>query len=343
MQSFTFIDRILNVFSEFLTYNIRCNIQLLIIPCNSFYNLFCIKISKKMRTSLLLILSMTIFFSCKKDSEDAAVPSPAATNNTSTQVSTVPSSFSQKVMMELFTGASQPQCTDGFVKEKDITDAYPSQVIPVRIHYSDAMEIPYYTAMESTFNNGVPPTFPSAMINRTASLGMVILNRTQWMSNFTIAKTKTPTCGLAILSSVSGTTATIEVHSGFKAGTTAPVNLTVMLVEDAVTGNGNQYDQRNAYNTTGGHAYYGSGDPIIGFSHAHTLRKMLSATLGDAIPDAVPTTGGEYVKTFTVDISAYKAADLSVVAFINKVGTSSSTHEILNAQKVKLGSTQNWD
>jgi hypothetical protein len=295
-----------------------------------------------MRTSLLTLLALTLFFSCKKDSEEIEAPAPAA-NNTPTQVTTVPSSFTQKVMMEIFTGAGQPQCTDGFVKEKEITDAYSSQVIPVRIHYSDAMEIGYYTALESTFSNGVPPTFPSAMINRTASLGMAILNRTQWMSNFSLAKAKSPTCGLAMITSISGNTATIEVHAGFKAGSTAPVNLTVMLVEDAVTGNGNQYDQRNAYNTTNGHAYYGVGDPIIGFNHGYTLRKIISANMGDAIPDAVPASGGEYVKTFTVNISGYKASDLHAVSFINKVGTSASTHEILNAQKVKLGSTQNWD
>jgi hypothetical protein len=297
-----------------------------------------------MRTHLLTLLVIAaLFTSCKKDSDEATVSPVDNSSTNNNTVTTVPSSFTQKVLMEIFTGAGQPQCTDGFVKESDVTAAYPATAIPVRIHYSDAMEIPYYTSMESTFSNGAPPTFPSAMINRTPSLGMTILNRTQWMSNFNTAKAKTASCGLAIVSSVSGSTATIEVHSGFKQGLSGTINLTVMLTEDNVTGNGNQYDQRNSYNTTSGHAYYGSGDPILGFSHANTLRKIVSANLGDAVPSSVISSGGEYVKTYTVNISSYKAADLNVVAFINKTGASATTHEVLNVQKVKLGNTQNWD
>ncbi len=291
------------------------------------------------KTLLQFLAILMLIVSCKKGTDDTSTPDAPAPTGTSA----VPSTFTQKVLMEIFTGAGQAQCTDGFVKESDIMTSYPSTAIPVRIHYSDAMEIPYYTATESTFNNGIPPTFPSAMINRTPSLSMVILNRTQWMSNFLTAKSKTATCGLAIVSSVTGTTATIEVHAGFKQALTGAINLTVMLTETNVTGSGNQYDQRNSYNTTTGHSYYGAGDPIVGFNHSHTLRKVLTANLGDAIPTAVTTQGGEYVKTFTVNISAYKASDLSVVAFINKPGTTPTTHEVMNVQRVTLGSTQNWD
>lgn len=291
-----------------------------------------------MRYLLSVLCIALLLNSCKKNTDDETAPAPD-----DTPLSSVPSSFSQKVALEIFTGAGQAQSTDGFVKENDITIAYPSQAIPVRIHYSDAMEIPYYSTMESTFNNGTPPSFPSAMINRIPSLGYTILNRTQWMSNFLAAKAKTPYCGLAIKTSVSGNTATIEVHAGFKSGQTGAHNLTVMLAEDAVTGSGAMYDQRNSYNTTAGHQYYNTGDPIVNFSHSSTLRKVLSSNMGDAIPDAVSTQGGEYVKIYTVNISAYKAADLSVVAFINKTGTTSATHEILNAQRVKMGSNQDWD
>jgi hypothetical protein len=292
-----------------------------------------------LRTSISLLFALSVLFvSCKKDETEDPVTPPAGD-----PVSTVPSSFTQKVMLEIFTGAGQPQCTDGFVKENDIVNAFPSNAIPVRVHYSDAMEIPYYTSMETSFSNGAPPSFPSAMINRTPSLGIVMLNRSQWMSNFLAAKSKTPYCGLAIKSSVDGTTATIEVHAGFKPGQTGPYHLTVMLAEDDVRGTGNQYDQRNSYHTSPGHPYYNSGDPIVNFSHIRTLRKVLTADTGDAIPEAVSTQGGEYVKTFTVNVSAYKTADLSVIAFINKKGSTSTGHEILNAQSVKLGSNKNWD
>ena len=49
--------------------------------------------------------------------------------------------FTQKVLIETFTGAGQPQCTDGFVKLDAILAANATKAIPVAIHYSDAMEI----------------------------------------------------------------------------------------------------------------------------------------------------------------------------------------------------------
>lgn len=294
-----------------------------------------------MKNNLLVLVFISAFaISCSK--EDDSSPKPADNTSTS-EITAVPSTFKQKVLIETFTGAGQPQCPDGFVKMDNLLSSNSTTAIPVMIHYSDGMEIPYYTTLETTFSNNMPPTFPSAMINRTQSLGMVIFNRTQWQSNFDVAKQKTANCGLAIKTSVTGNTATVEVHCGFKNSTGSDANLTVYLTENDVSGNGNMYDQRNSYNTTTGHPYANLGDPIINFDHNYVLRKVVSAALGDAIPTASNTTSGEYVKTYTVDISGYKADDLQIVAFISKTGTSATTRDIYNVQKVKLGSIQNWD
>ncbi|CAN5626374.1 hypothetical protein BH11BAC2_BH11BAC2_13770 [soil metagenome] len=293
-----------------------------------------------MKNSIYLFCLIAIgFASCSKDSGgDSSTP---VDPNPITP--TVPTTFTQKVVMEIFTGAGQPQCPDGFVKIDAIVNANPTKIIPVNVHFSDGMEIPQYTTLETNFCSGQPVTYPSAMVNRTASLSMVFLNRTQWQSNSDVARVKTAKCGLSMSSTISGTTATVTVNAGFNEALTGNYSVTVYLIENAVNGTGNLYDQRNAYNTTSGHTYYGLGDPIIGFHHDNVLRKVLSAAMGDAIPSASIVAGGKETKTYSVNLTGFNSDECYIVAMINKVGGTPTTSEVLNAQKAKLGTTQNWD
>ena len=164
------------------------------------------------KTVLTLAAYCIALCSCNKSdsTETPATVDNSNGNTNTTNVSAVPVSFTQKVLLEIFTGAGQPQCTDGTVKMNDLINANPTRVITACVHYSDAMETPLYTMMESTFNNGTPPSFPSALVNRIPSTGIAILNRTQWLSNFNVDKQKTAQCGVAIKTNVSGSTATIE-------------------------------------------------------------------------------------------------------------------------------------
>lgn len=293
-----------------------------------------------MTRKLLLFACVALIASCSKD--DSTNPSSSG-NTGGTINSTVPTTFTQKVLIETFTGASQPQCTDGFVKLDNILSINSTKAIPVAIHYSDAMEINQYTTLQNNFANGSAPQFPSAMINRTASLGMLIFNRTQWQSNFDVNKVKAPSCGLSIKSTMSGSQGTAEIHCGFNSTLSGNYNLTAYLVEDNITGTGFLYDQRNGYNTTAGHQYYNLGDPILNFNHKYVLRKVVSAELGDAINSNNIKAGGEEIKNYTFTTAGMNTANLYVVAFITKNGSTSTDKFILNAQKVKLGNTQNWD
>lgn len=299
-----------------------------------------------MKNALFILMAYCLVLcACSKgDSSETTAPTDNTNGNTNTtNVSAVPATFTQKVLLEIFTGAGQPQCTDGTAKLNEILNANPTRAYAACVHYSDAMETPLYTCMETNFNNGTAPSFPSGMVNRIPSTGITILNRTQWLSNFNVNKAKVAKCGLAIKTNVSAGMVTIEAHAGFNQSLTGNYNLSVYLIEQNVTGSGNQYDQRNSYNTVTGHAFYQAGDPIVGFQHNCVLRKVVSANLGDAISTASIHSGGEEVKSYTASITGYKQNDLYVIAFINKLGTTSTTHEIMNVQQVKLGSTQDWD
>lgn len=292
-----------------------------------------------MRKLLMICGVIMLMASCSKD-EGTDTP---ANDNIGNGPGTVPSTFTQKVLMEVFTGAGQAQSTDGFAKLNTILSANSSKAIPVHIHFADGMEIAQYTSLSTAFANGNPMTIPSAMINRIPSLSSVILNRTQWQSNFDVHKTKSAKCGIAIETSVSGNNATIIVHAGFNQTLAGNYTLTTYLLEDDVIGTGNMYDQRNAYNTTSGHSYFGQGDPILGFQHQYTLRKVISAPMGDNINSGALTSGGKESKTYTTNISGYNASKLYIVAFITKTGSTATSYEVMNVQRVKLGATQNWD
>jgi hypothetical protein len=293
-----------------------------------------------MTRKLLFIAATLSIMACSKD--DSTSPSSNSGNGGNIN-STVPSTFTQKVLIETFTGASQPQCTDGFVKLDNILSANITKAIPVAIHYSDAMEINQYTTLQSAFSNGSAPQFPSAMINRTSSLGMLIFNRTQWQSNFDVNKVKSPSCGLSIKSTINGTQGTAEIHCGYNTTLSGNYTLTAYLVEDNISGSGNLYDQRNGYNTISGHPYFNLGDPILNFNHNYVLRKVVSAELGDALANSNIKAGGEEIKNYTFSTAGMNSTNLYVVAFISKNGTTLTDKFVLNAQRVKLGSTRNWD
>ncbi len=279
----------------------------------------------------------TVILSCSKD--DSPSPAPAPTPPPSGEISTPPGTFTKKVLLEYHTAAFCGACVDAEVKRDQIMSTYSGKVIPVAIHQSDAMQIPLFMTIDATF--GSNPAF--GMVNRTPSLNTVLLNRTQWLTNTTNSLSATSKCGLAINSKIAGATATVEVQAAFRQNLTGGHNLTVYLIENSVAGTGSGYDQVNNYNGDASSPYYNLGNPIVGYKHMYVVRKVLTANMGDAIESSKLVVDGLLKKTFTADISGFNTANLYVVAFVNKTGTSSTTHEVINVQQSKIGTLKNWD
>ena len=83
---------------------------------------------------------------------------------------------------------------------------------------------------------------------------------------------------------------------------------------------------------------------MIGYKHEFVTRKVLtSSKLGDAISSTYIKPGGFFTKTYSVNISSWNPRQLYVLAFINKVGATSTTHEVMNVQGTKLGTSVNFD
>lgn len=305
---------------------------------------------KKLFLFALLIISV---ISCKKKEED--VPDPVITPDPTPALvnvsTTAPSSFSQKVLIEEFTGAWCGYCPDGAYRLDEILSAN-EKAIGVSIHAGDDMEISTYTTLDNTFNI---TGFPSGMVNRLPSAqdGKVPMSRSYWSSNTTTNLAKTAKCGLAIQGNkLSGNNITVTVYAAFNQALTGTYTLTIYLVEDSVTGTGSGYDQANYMSSSGAapdpnSIYYDDPPTITGFNHMHVLRETLTDDMGDTIPSNVLVADGKHTITKTVDISAYKISDLKIIAFVSKIGSSGTTHEIMNVQEASFYPGQltgkNWD
>ena len=257
------------------------------------------------------------------------------------EVSKVPSTFTKKVLIEEFTGAWCGYCPDGAHIVESIINDNNGKVVGVSLHSGDAMEVAHTNFLETTYQN---TGYPSGMVDRVSINGSTSLNRGYWESVANAQLSETAVCGLAIISEVNGQNATVEVHAGFSSTLNgADYRLTVYLIEDGVTGEGYGYDQRNYDNTIAESPFYNLGDPIIGYEHNHTLRAVLSESLGDAIMVSEMVSGGEHIETYTVDLSSYNKNNLSIVAFVTYIGSTITEHEIMNVQKCDIDGFQDWD
>ncbi len=282
---------------------------------------------KLLRFSWALLLTITVFSACKKDS--TSTPTENNTNNTG--YANVPESFTKKVLLEEYTGEWCVNCPDGALYIKNIMTKYPTQVISAGVHQGDWLELPQLKLL-STHLGGIGG-YPRASINRVPAAnttngqdGMVVYSRGNWESN--VARLidvsgKTGKYGLALETKLTGDKLDITAHCGFKTNESRDTRLTIYILEDDIT----------AINQIGA-----TTTPYV---HKHTLRKVVTAGTGDAID----MKSGNYLKKeYTgISLTGYKLENIHVVAFMNVVGTSTSTHEVLNVQDVKAGENKNYD
>ena len=257
------------------------------------------------------------------------------------EISNVPSAFTKKVLIEEFTGAWCGYCPDGAHIVESIINDNNGKVVGVSLHSGDAMEVAHTNFLETTYQN---TGYPSGMVDRVSINGSTSLNRGYWESVANAQLSETAVCGLAIISEVNGQNATVEVHAGFNSTLNGDdYRLTVYLIEDGVTGTGYGYDQSNYYNEVAESPFNNLGNPIEGYEHNHTLRAILSESLGDAIMVSEMASGVEHIETYTVDLSSYNKNKLSIVAFVTYIGSTIAEHEIMNVQKCDIDGFQDWD
>lgn len=248
----------------------------------------------------------------------------------------------RKVLFEEFTTAACVWCPDGHVVMANILSQN-SNVIPVSVHScfgTDAMTNQESSELCSTLGNNSAPT---GMVDRIQHEGDArpAHSRSLWQSRVN-DRSDVPAAASLVLNGTYNTSTrnvAIDVDIAFvEYVVDGDIRLSLMVIEDSVSGTGTGWDQRNALNNQAGHPMYGRGNPIVGYQHRHVLRDILPSTWGDAsvVPNS-PSIDTKYTKSFNFTLdNDYNSERVSFVAVLSYKGVNSDGYEVINAKEVKL-------
>ncbi len=290
---------------------------------------------------MISVLSVLSFSACQKDDEMVNTGNNMPVEATALSKVIVPSTFTQKLLMEMYSTVHCATCPDAEVKYDNYAAANVDKVYGVTVHTNDAMANAQFGFLDGLMN---VTAYSSGSFNRLPFNGVAALHKTTW--NKTIigsCLSKTASTGLMLTSTISGSNATTTITAGFNKVLSGTYYLTVYAVEDNVTGSGSGYDQANYYNNIATSPFYQLGNPMVGYKHSYVLRKVLTPAIGVVIPASSITAGGSFSKTYTFSTTGYSTSQIYLIAFVNKTGPTYLTQEIMNVQRVKLGMNKAWD
>ncbi len=253
----------------------------------------------KKRTLLLLALSFVFLTnSCKKKKEEEQAPT----------------SFTQKVVIEEYTGEWCGYCPDGANILRQIKADNPNKAFPISYHIGDSFEKPAGSYYDNIFNQY---GYPGGVVQRSSMAG----SRSQWSSKTTQELAKTPKAGLKIESSLDGDNLNVTVK--FAGTEDFDSKLSLMIIEDDVPES--------------------SPGAQSGAPSGYLNPDMFRAVLSDKVGDPVSVKNGEIgEKTYSTNLSGMNKSKVYVVAFLHNDITGQDKY-IINAQQAKAGSTQDFD
>lgn len=236
----------------------------------------------------------------------------------------IESTHTTKVMVEDYTGGWCQFCPRLAYALQETVKAN-ENVVPVAIHQGDPMEFPNINSLLSTFEVS---GFPAGRVNRT-----VVWNESAEQPVALLANRQN--MGLAINSSLSGTTIAAEVKVHYDLKVDEENRIVVYLLE-----NGLVYPQVNYYNADPSSPFYNLGNPIAEFVHDHTARTTFTDVFGDVIPAGDTGTNSTYTVNYSLAVpgNVENIENLELVAFV--VGPDD---KVLNVQKADLGENKDFD
>jgi hypothetical protein len=237
-----------------------------------------------------------------------------------------PSPFSQKILVEDYTGTWCGHCPRVGIKlDQYIAAGHPGCIVVANHGPSND---PYTFSNHASLANSFSVTgYPSAWVDRDFKWSE---NNIQLDQQFTNRRAP---LGLGFQTSVSGNTITVNTKVKFDVTTAVNLKLVVYLLED-----GKVYPQVN-YN------YFGLPNPISGYVHNGILRKTASDLFGDNIPAASQIKGTTYEKSYTIDATGYNVSNCRIVAFVVQGPNNQNRKEktVLNIQTVNAGMNKDFD
>lgn len=304
----------------------------------------------RMKYGIALFLAVSLFAGCTKND----IPEIADPAN-KPDISAVPTSFSQKMLLEEFTSSLCGQCPKAHLLRDSLLLTYPNRFYSVAIHIADMMVDSGITSsvtgrneIDSLFNpSGV---YPSGLINRQES-GVADLIPDYWGQKLNALLGAVPRCGLAIdAQTINGSTLQLAVHTGFSDNLYGDYRLHVYLVQGTVQSNDSLYAQLNDFSLEGltpdsTSSLYLQNDTIRNYAHRYVLKRVISdnGLAGDVIPQVLATRGNEYIRTYNVNLTGINTSGAFIIAFVDKYGDTGTTHRIENVQRVAVGEAKDWN
>ncbi|MFI0425332.1 MAG: Omp28-related outer membrane protein [Flavobacterium sp.] len=231
-------------------------------------------------------------------------------------------SFNKRVLIEDFTGTWCGYCPRVAYAIDQVNNQTTDATV-VAIHRGSD---PYNFTGASSLESQIGLTgYPTAMLNRTTDWSYPEPSYVSQAVNLTTGTN--PYVGLALVTSTSGNTSTVEVKAKFGKNF-SDLKLVVYALEDNLI-----------YNQTNYTAYYGGTSTIANFEHNHVLRAVLSSDiLGETVTGST-NLNDEFSKTFTYSIpSNVNASNVHFVAFIVD-----SSKKALNSRAAGANENQSFE
>lgn len=232
----------------------------------------------------------------------------------------LPTSFTQKLIIEEFTGTWCGNCVDVAYKLHEVAVAN-SNIIPIAIHGGgdDIMTYENVTTLEDHYGvNG----YPKAFVNRGNE-------GTKWQKTAEELDgilNQNASLGLAINSTLTGNEIAIDVKAAFAENVTN-TKLVVYLMENKLI-----YPQVN-YSS-----HYNGENPIPNYEHNDVLKKSLTDIFGNAME--AQTAGDLFVEQFELTVPGVieNPENISIIAFIVD-----ENNNVINVQTAKIGENKVFD
>ncbi|TBR18404.1 MAG: Omp28-related outer membrane protein [Chitinophagaceae bacterium] len=245
---------------------------------------------------------------------------------TLTAVDPGPSPFSQKIVVEDYTGTWCGHCPRvGVALENYVNAGHPNCIV---IANHGPSSDPYTFSSHAALANSFSVTgYPSAWVDRDIKWNE---NTAQLNEQFTNRRAP---LGLALVTSISGNTVNVTTKVKFDVSTSANLKLITYLVEDDLV-----YPQVN-------YGYFGLPNPISGYVHNAVLRATGLDLFGENIPTDKQVKGVTYEKTFSINTSGYNLNKCRIIAFVVQGPNNQGRKEkiVHNAQVVSAGQSRNFD
>lgn len=233
--------------------------------------------------------------------------------------SNLPDSFSKKAVIEDFTGAWCGYCPR-VSYAASLVEAQTDKVFFVGIHNGDSMANNFGSQMENQYSIA---GWPTAYIDRSTEWSYPEPNNVNQALN---AASGTVNVGLAVESTLTGSTLQMTISTGFLENMT-DVKLVVFVLEDGIIANQSNYT-----------SYYGGDLTLTNFEHNGVLRYAATNVLGNA----TTSTLGIHQHSFSVNLNSYGVLQTSktgvLAMLVNETG-----RVLLNAQYAPVNQTQNFD